>query len=174
MIDRITNDIERAIDAKAYIAALTLALTLPDICGKAQYPDAKPTERYKKWYAEHIGRYENPNDEKDDTKSPYLSADVVYSLRCSMLHQGTTELVNSRIRQPENKNIDVFHLIVDEAMIGGCSAIEQTYINGRYVKTSVEWEINVVNLCWKLCVVASSYYKENKDKFDFFSYNLKF
>ena len=34
-------------------------------------------------------------------------------------------------------------------------------------------EINIVNLCVKLVAVARGYYKENKDKFNFFNYTLK-
>ncbi len=35
MIDTIIEDINKALDNEAYLAAMTLALTLPDICGKS-------------------------------------------------------------------------------------------------------------------------------------------
>ena len=37
MINRLIDDINKALDAEAYMAALALALTLPDICAKAEY-----------------------------------------------------------------------------------------------------------------------------------------
>ena len=35
MIDKIIKDIETSLENGAYLGALALALTLPDICGKA-------------------------------------------------------------------------------------------------------------------------------------------
>ena len=47
MIDRIINDINKALDAEAYMAALALVLTLPDICGKVAYGETlRNKERY--------------------------------------------------------------------------------------------------------------------------------
>ena len=34
-------------------------------------------------------------------------------------------------------------------------------------------EVNIVNLCCKLISTASVYYEENKEKFDFFQYDLQ-
>ena len=38
---RLIDDINRALENEAYFAALALALTLPDICGKAKYPNER-------------------------------------------------------------------------------------------------------------------------------------
>ena len=47
MILRIIDEIEKALNHDLYFAALNLALTLPDICGKAEYPSLRSTrERY--------------------------------------------------------------------------------------------------------------------------------
>ena len=58
MIKRIVDDVNKALDHNAYIAALTLALTIPDICGKAYYPELGNKRRYIKWFDEYIGQYE--------------------------------------------------------------------------------------------------------------------
>ena len=55
MILRIIDEIEKALSHDLYFAALNLALTLPDICGKAEYPNLRTGERYKKWYDENCG-----------------------------------------------------------------------------------------------------------------------
>ena len=60
MILRIIDEIEKALSHDLYFAALNLALTLPDICGKAEYPDLRTGERYKKWYDENVGVTEKP------------------------------------------------------------------------------------------------------------------
>lgn len=53
MPEQILDDVERAFHAKAYWVGLTLALTIPDICGRAFYGNLKINERYIKWYDEY-------------------------------------------------------------------------------------------------------------------------
>ncbi len=50
MMLQIISDIKRALDVDCYFSALALALTLPDMCGKAEYPEKRCGERYKDWY----------------------------------------------------------------------------------------------------------------------------
>lgn len=38
MLMRIIDEMKRSIDNECFIAALMLALSIPDICGKAEYP----------------------------------------------------------------------------------------------------------------------------------------
>lgn len=54
---RLIDDVNKALDAECYYAALSLVLTFPDICGKAAYPQEKIEKRYIDWYDEHIGKY---------------------------------------------------------------------------------------------------------------------
>ena len=60
MVDRIVKEINICLENDCYISALGMALTLPDICGKAKYPQWKKL-RYKKWYDEYIGFREIPS-----------------------------------------------------------------------------------------------------------------
>lgn len=150
MIERILSDCEQALDHNLYFAALCLALTLPDICAKAKYPNEKSNKkRYVDWYEEYLGQYEKSprlQDEKEDM--PYPSGEVIYSLRCSMLHQGTPNV-------EENKcNITKFELIVEKK------------------KPFDIYACGVRTLCWKICTVAKHYYEENKELFNFFNYHL--
>ena len=82
MLQRLIDDMNNALSANCYLAALSIALMLPDICGKAEYPDLKVGERYKAWYDEFVGKYEIPpvpDGWPDDAKMPYVSGVVVYS-----------------------------------------------------------------------------------------------
>ena len=79
MLIKLVEDIERAIEHECYFSALALALTLPDICGKAEYPELKVGERYKKWCQKYIC----PIRSKEDPYSgdmPYLNEDMIFSL----------------------------------------------------------------------------------------------
>ena len=59
MIIRLVQDIRKALENELYFVALSSALTLPDICGKAAYPTERSTrKRYILWYDEEIGKYE--------------------------------------------------------------------------------------------------------------------
>ncbi len=44
MVQRIVDDIRAALDHDLYFVALSTALTLPDICGKAEYPNEKSSK----------------------------------------------------------------------------------------------------------------------------------
>lgn len=104
MMLKLIDDVNKALDADCYYSALTLALTFPDICGKAEYPQEKNTKRYKDWYDEHIGKYEQcPCEQCPNTPMPYLSGEVVYSLRNSLLHQGTPNITVDKIKDDNNK-----------------------------------------------------------------------
>ncbi len=47
------DDIYRALDAKAYLSAFALALTLPDILSMVEYPEIDAMgKRYSKWMDE--------------------------------------------------------------------------------------------------------------------------
>ena len=55
MMLRLIADVNKALEAESYFSALSLVLTFPDICGKAEYPQEKSTaKRYKNWYDEYI------------------------------------------------------------------------------------------------------------------------
>ena len=58
MIEKLIREIDNALSHDLYFAALSLALTLPDICGRAEHPTANVTARYISWYNEYIGQYE--------------------------------------------------------------------------------------------------------------------
>ena len=51
MIERIIKEINLSLENECYLSALGMALTLPDICGKAEYPNEKSTtKRYIEWF----------------------------------------------------------------------------------------------------------------------------
>lgn len=105
MIDRLIAEINTALANGLYLVALNTALTLPDICGKAKYPELGTTARYKKWYHEYVGQYEKSTKSSDNM--PYLSADVVYQLRCALLHQGNPNVEKAKT------GIDRFELVIE-------------------------------------------------------------
>ncbi len=164
MMLQLINDVNKALDAECYYSALTLALTFPDICGKAEYPKKSTTKRYKDWYDDHIGRYEQcPCEQCKDLPMPYLSGEVVHSLRNALLHQGTPNINVDEIKESNNK-IDLFELVIESKNSLDIYADSGGIYNGC-VRT---YRVNVRRLCLILCLSAKAYYEKNKDKFDFF------
>lgn len=175
MIDRIIDDINKALDAEAYMAALSLVLTLPDICAKAEYGDSLHNkERYIKWYDENIGRYEKAPIEPSEAEMPYLSGEVVYQLRCSMLHQGTPNIDKKNIKN-EPCQIDHFTLVIEKKkpfdIYTDCSSVSsRTSQNSS--KPYRSYRVNIRRLCLIITLTAKGYHNKNKDKFDFFNYDI--
>lgn len=92
MVNELIKKINQCLDNDCVMAGLSLALTLPDICGKAIYPEFnKPSDRYIKRFDEYIGQHEH-YDEHMRLGIPYLSGELIYSLRNSILHQGNPNI----------------------------------------------------------------------------------
>lgn len=168
MIDRIAKEVQECLGNGHFVAALTMALTLPDICGKAQYPqlEGRTKQRYMKWFEEHIGQYERSLLSTENEIG--LTSELVYSLRCSLLHQGNPNIDGERL------GVNYFELVCNPSKVSMCDRYlqEQHWDDqGNIVETKVI-SVNVSMLCGKLCEVATNYYKSNKEKFDFFNYNL--
>ena len=175
MLLRLINDMNKALDNDCFLSALSLALTLPDICGKAKYPDEKSTKkRYIDWYDEYVGAYEQCPGEEGTM--PYLSGEVVYSLRCSVLHQGNPNINKNEIKE-ECCKIDEFVLLTEKKkdfnMLSDCSSSSQGFFNGKKVgETHRSYEVNVRRLCFIISACAKGYFKENQEKFDFFDFKI--
>lgn len=171
MMLRIIDDVYKALDSKAYMAALALALTIPDICGKVEYGNGNVGNRYKKWFDEYIGKYEIPNwGDRNVRDMPHLTGEVIYSLRNAVLHQGNPNINESNIHEEINK---LTHFVIEveskkEYDIYSDSS-EYSVIGGDVRKS---YHANLRNLCMKICETARGYYDENRERFDIFDYNI--
>lgn len=171
MIERIIIDINKALDAEAYMAALSLVLTLPDICAKAEYGDTMHNrERYEKWYNEYLGQYEKAPTSPDEEEMPYLSGEVVYQLRCAVLHEGTPTIDKNKIREACCV-IDHLVLVIEKKkpfnIYGDSSSVIQD--NGKTVRS---YQVNIRRLCMIITAVAGNYYKNHRERFNFLKYEI--
>ncbi len=175
MINRIIDEINTCLANDLHLAALGLALTLPDTCGRAEYPDKGNKRRYIDWYDKYIGQYERNRQEYSEEELadlPFLSGELVYQLRCSFLHSNDTDIDVDRLTDEQNK-LTIFNLELrkhDDILAAGTSS----YLN--YKKDgSIEfrrYDVGVAYLCRILSNAARHYYENNKEKFSFFSYNI--
>lgn len=173
MLDRIISDVDKALDAEAYLSALALMMTIPDICAKAEYGGkSRNKERYVKWFDEHIGQYNRPPCEEHEIQTPYISGEGAYQLRCSVLHEGNTDIDKSEIDEERNK-IDSFTLAVEKKKpfdIYVDSSEVTSDSNG--VVEHRAYKVNIRQLWLQIRETAMHFYEKHKDKFDFLNYKI--
>ena len=172
MIKELTWEICKCLKDGYYMAALISALTIPDICGKAEFPNLeKNKKRYVDWFDKYIGNHEK--ERQGEKGMPYLSGELVYSLRCSLLHQGNP---NIQEHISDKNNIIYFELryqrLDGASRRMGAAEAQLIRIDGEEKAVNIKYCIDVKLLCYKLCIAARDYYKKNKEKFDFFNYKI--
>ena len=167
MINKIIAEIRKALANEMYIIALNSALTLPDICAKAEYPHEKNNNtRYKNWVKHYIETREFGVYWESCFKG--IDAELIYDLRCSLLHQGNPNV--------KKKIANYFELITtppgDRHIVPYTIELEYQIVDGEKRLVAKRVGVNVAVFCNLLCAATEEYYNFNKEKFGFFNYNL--
>ncbi len=185
MINRIIGEINVCMNNNCFLAAFSTALTIPDICGQAEYgeiynkttyPKGFVRKRYVTWFDEYIGKYEkSPTTQKEfEEDFPYMNGEVVWNLRNNALHSASFDI---------GKNLDIqeFELLVQHpdrsSLTCNMSGIKTHFGYNTETKEEVVQKvkvlrISVVDLINKICDCAKFYYEENKEKFRFIESKL--
>ena len=148
------DDINRALDAKAYLAALSLTLTLPDILAQVEYPNLTEVgKRYTKWMNEFFIPYEHVPSRFDDEMSRQMDklneemdGNFYYQLRNSFLHSGNNDV--SKAVKPLD-----FRLSFDEANVTSILGYPSGICYRSYV-------LSIPDFCHKICALAEYAYNE--------------
>ena len=157
MIEVYVKDVQNALKNKNYYCALSLALTLPDICGMAEFPDKSVGERYISFYDEYIRNFDTTY------KNPYLSGEVVYNLRNTFLHQGSPNINSCKIKEEINQ-VDKFVLLLNNKNTN----VYEFSATLNFPNFAVKFiAVDIIYLCEILCNGSLLYYKNNKSKFCF-------
>lgn len=145
------DEIRKALELDLYNCALALTLTLPDICGKVEYPNEKSKKRYINWLENYATSFFTeptlllPSEE--NIEYTWLLKEECYALRCAVLHSGNYELnevglikVEIHVHKKDGENYS--HIVKGE----------------HYV----DWDL--IKLCETLCNAAEEYYLNSSDK----------
>ena len=162
MIEHLITEINSCLKNNLQIAALTMALILPDTCGKVYRPNVKNHERYVCWYNDHIIAPKKNLLGFDNADCFYASGEVVYQLRCAMLHESNPVVDGTA------EKITKFSLVWRSVSSASRRAIEsctQVDEEGKIIFKTLS--IDIVSLCQDICEAALEYYLENKEKFSF-------
>lgn len=148
------NEIRRALDLELYNCALSLALTLPDICGKVESPTESSNKRYKLWfdkYAKHL--FTSPTTKlPENVTIDYIifTAEECWALRCALLHAG---------------NYDVKKTTLSKIDLHAHKKGKDNY--SHILRDSHYADFDVIFICEKLCNAAEQYYMESNNKTNF-------
>ncbi len=151
MLIRKINEIRSALEMGLYNRAFAMALTLPDICGKVEFPDLSVKLRYTKWfktYAEPLFTVKTKRvPDNENVQYTWLSAKECYALRCAFLHAGNYE----------TKDVDLLEIEIH------AHSKNSDFSTHTYKSTSkAKWD--VVLLCENLCNATETYYQNSPDK----------
>ncbi len=140
-MEHLVGAIEQAVANKNWYAALSLALTMPDICGKLEHPKKKSQERFEPWYDKYLLSAYQSQIGPMRTLHTFLFASDCYALRCAYLHQGEfgiedqraqTALARFHFTEPpeggsmhNNQFDNVLQLQVDEFCKDVCAAVRR-------------------------------------------------
>lgn len=103
------DSMNQSLEQKNYFSTLIVAMVLPDICSSIEYPREKFVGvRYKKWIRKYFIPFTNNYDE-DLIK--YLNERNLYEMRCSLLHQGSGKLSESKNHNNKSKNLRIDYLL---------------------------------------------------------------
>ena len=167
MIPTYVNDIRCSLKNKCYFSALSLALTLPDICGMAEFPNKSVTERYIEWYDKYLGVYMTQGKDDLGGNNPWLSGEVIYNLRNTYLHQGSPGIASDKVKEEANQ-LDEFILMLGDGTFFQEATINiEVGIQATGKKTYKKKIVDVTFLCESICGVALWYYENNQEKFKF-------
>ena len=153
MIEIYVKDIQNALKNHSYYCALSLALTLPDICGMVEFPNKSVGERYISFYNKYIKKSES------NAQDPYSSGEVIYNLRNTYLHQGSPNIDSSKVKEKINQ-VDKFILSLGKVKCEVAISVIAKNVAFRAIS------IDIVYLCEILCNGSLLYYRNNKSKFE--------
>ncbi len=100
-MEHLIQSIEKSIETQNWYGALTLAITLPDICGRLNNPKWGSQKRFENWFDNYMKHhYESPFHGEGFT---FLPASDCYALRCAFLHEGRDDVTQQRAREVVSK-----------------------------------------------------------------------
>ena len=165
-LPEIIKSIRDAMTSENVIAALAVALTIPDKCGQIAYPNEKSCKmRYTRWLQD-TQFYGIPESKENAERD----AEMVYYLRCSILHSHSSDAYEGKTCNDFLRKIELRDTGINKTGIFTSFEIctSRTKIRRDEKPISLEEKtliVYVYDFCEVVCQCAEKFYKDNKDKF---------
>ena len=146
-LERLINDIDKSLEAQAYLSAFATSLIIPAICSEIEInyiEDSK--EKYIKWCNENL-----PCCEKDDNGRVLVSGELCWKIKEKLYSHGNIDIEDDDIRYDSKKLI----LDVEKKGIYNFS-IGQASDDFNY--------LNVVTFCTNMIMIARLSLEKHKDE----------
>lgn len=144
-MQRFIGATKAAIATSNWYAALALALTMPDICGRLDTPTTGSKARFEAWFDRFLLKQYQSIVGVGQPLHTFLCAADCYALRCAFLHQGEFDIDDQRAQQAlerfhftvpqpgftvhKNQINNALQLQVDLFCIEVCDAVEQWLVS---------------------------------------------
>lgn len=89
--------LEKSIQNKNWYSVLFISLTLPDICGKVEYPNKQSKARTILWYDRYLGPVNKTVI--GGQECVFLGGSDFYALRCALLHEGQSDITSQSAKE---------------------------------------------------------------------------
>lgn len=94
-----TDALDQSISTKNWYSVLFISLTLPDICGKIDEPNATSKVRTINWYNKYLREIYTSKIGQEGDEHCFLTGSDFYALRCAYLHEGSHEITNQKAQE---------------------------------------------------------------------------
>ncbi len=149
IMQKIIDSIEKNLHDKNWYAALILSLILPDICAKIEGNYTNSSKRYPEWFNKYLkGKYNG-----------FLSGKDCYALRCSLIHEGSSNTEN----QSSKDIIDRIYFVSEGSH---CNLIKDGHFDDPTINGKTLLELSVKQFCQDLLDAANDWLNDqtiNKD-----------
>lgn len=156
----IIKNVRRSLEYECYLSALALVLTIPDICGKAEFSNMeKVGDRYREWVDKWITSHNIQEQFKD---IPYIDGKLIYKLRCAFLHSGRDDIENEQF----DYNLDNFILKIESKKEFDNYVSSAGIITDNDEKTYSYIRVDIRDLCRDITSAAEVFMKKRNDLSD--------
>lgn len=143
-MNNLINSTELSLQNKNWHAALSLALLIPDICGKIEDYNALSSKRYAQWFDKHLACQYNG----------FLSGDDCYAFRCALLHEWSSDIE----KQKSKDIIDRFWLISNGPH---CNKFSQCYFGNTEHDGKEILQLSVQNFCHDIIIATKAWINDS-------------
>lgn len=142
----------QAVKNENWHAALALALTMPDICARIQYPELKnrSEQRYVQWFDKYLAA----NYIGGLLPTPFMQGGDLYALRCAYLHQGEMALDGHKAK----KLIERFRLTVPGPGVFHRNRTGTMDEHGNISDMTLQLSVDM--FCDEICTAVESWLKD--------------
>lgn len=114
-IENFLKSIGKSIETENYYAALGIALAMPDICGKLEFPAKSSKIRYKEFFDKYMSEFYK------SSTTVHLSSSDCYALRCSFLHEASDNIIQQNAKEILSKfkfiTLPIHNLLINNEIL---------------------------------------------------------